>query len=190
MLALVLTCSSATASASNGIPDEDAVSFNVIACPQGHHFQPGGRKAGPFEVIVACRNTLIGDVEVVCSDPRFCDKKEIPGRYTGWNWTPNSSNMEWSDKRWSTNATGFAWSRFGNSLYISTSKNFGSGGIFVLNLEGRTSRQLLPLGEQVSIEHRGPGYRILSIDPDGRRLHYEIAGSSDEHTMELDEADR
>ncbi|MDR3431349.1 MAG: hypothetical protein P4L95_05490 [Rouxiella aceris] len=155
------------------------------ACRQGIHHQPHG----PFAVIAFCEDALGAYIAVACYNPGVCKKSELPDktiRFDGWSF----QSRTWQQDPWTSDVTAFAWSPDGKYLYVSTSEIYGSGGLYALNLEKRTFRQLLPTGGNVSGNHPADGYEIGAIDADGNHLHYLIGDPPVEHTLPLNYAKR
>jgi hypothetical protein len=162
-------------------PNKQVVRLVGTACRQGVHRQPNG----PFAVIAFCEDALGSYVAVVCYKPGACEKAEYPDgtiRFAGWSY----QSRTWQQDPWTSDVTALAWSPDGKYLYVSTSEIYGSGALYLLNLEERTFRQLLPTGETVSDNNPGDGYEITAIDADGHHLRYETGDPPVEHTLALD----
>ncbi len=86
----------------------------------------------PFEVYVFCEGALGRYIGIM--------RKGQMGapNIGGWTFT----NRFWQDDTWSTDVMSIAWVNDGKSLLVSTSEIYGEGGIYILNLESRSSRIL------------------------------------------------
>lgn len=140
-------------------------------CYHGIHHQPNG----PFAIMLFCEDAVGSYAAVVCYDTGKCEKSTYPDgsiRFEGWN----LNNRVWQDKLWGSDITSFAWSTNEKKLYIATSSIYGSGGIYELELEKRTAKQMLPNRKHVTPSDPGQGYVITSIDKDGESLNYQTIG--------------
>jgi len=52
------------------------------------------------------------------------------------------SSRFWQGQLWSNDVTSFAWTESGTELLVSTSAIYGSGALFLLNLEAQESKML------------------------------------------------
>jgi hypothetical protein len=169
----------------NAVSDTGLVMpLNSRLCPQGMHHQPNG----PFAVIVFCEDALGTYIAVICYDPGICERSETPDRkirFEGWS----LASRIWQEKSWASDITSLAWSPDGKRLYLSTSEIYGTGAIYVLNLEQHTFRQLLPADAPRSVNQPANSYEITAIDSDGRHLHFTNGDPPVEHTLTLDESE-
>jgi hypothetical protein len=117
-------------------------------CPHGLHQAP----QGPFAVMLYCEDALGTYLAVI----RF----ESIGSPVTENGRWSLNNRYWHDATWGSDITGFKWINHGAELVVSTSPAYGSGGLFVLDLEARTFKQSKPKGAKASITEPGPGYTI------------------------------
>jgi hypothetical protein len=101
------------------------------------------------------------------------------------------SDRVWQDSTWAGDATSFVWTSDGRSLITATSTNYGTGGLFQLDLARRTVRQLEPQDRMVSMGAPGPGYVLERIDLERGVVHFHAlpwnlpAGESPEDSLVL-----
>jgi len=122
--------------------------WNPDRCISAVHPHPHS----PFAVALFCENAIGTYLSVVHLGPIGASASKN-GRWT-------LENRYWYDSLWSSDITGFRWSKDGMQLTVSTSPIYGSGGYFELDLKTRTAKQLLPEGAAVSVDKPGPGYDI------------------------------
>jgi len=122
-------------------------------CPHGLHSQPNG----PFAVFLFCEDALGSYISVLYADPIGAPATPATHRW-------RLDDRYWYDPQWGADVTSYAWSPDGKRLFVATSEIYGSGGLFELNLQERTARQILPR-EPIPSGQPRPGYEILSIDP-------------------------
>jgi hypothetical protein len=106
----------------------------------------------PFAVTLFCEDALGTYMSVIYLEPIGAPST------TNGRW--KLEDRYWHDPLWGSDITGFKWAKDGLYLLVSTSPIYGSGGLFELNLESRTAKQLLPKGTVVSVNKPGPGYNV------------------------------
>ena len=107
---------------------EEVVSVYARSCIQGIHKQP----KGIFALHVFCDDALGTNVAV------FFDDLGAPfsGKY-------NLGNRFWQGEEWNYDVTSFSWLKE-NRLLLATSNIYGSGDVFMLNLEEQTYKVIFP----------------------------------------------
>ena len=97
------------------------------ACSGGAHQQPDG----PFAVYVFCDDAVGTNIAVFYSglgEPR----------YPKWTVTKRF----WQSDAWGADVSAFAWVPHRNFVIVTTSEVYGTGGVYLLDLERQTSSEL------------------------------------------------
>jgi hypothetical protein len=95
-------------------------SISGVACKRGSHIQP----QGPFGVYVFCDDALGTNIAVFypeLGEPRF-EKWTLTRRF-------------WQDGPWSADVSALGWVPNRNLLVVTTSEIYGTGAVYLLNLE-------------------------------------------------------
>src|ERR1700676_973030 len=102
-------------------------SISGLSCKGGLHAQPGG----PFGVYVFCDDALGTNIAV------FYPQLGEP-RYEKWTLT----RRFWQDGQWSADVSALGWVPGRNLLVVATSAIYGTGAVYLLNLEKQTHTTL------------------------------------------------
>jgi hypothetical protein len=97
---------------------------------------------GPFAVMTFNEGALGVNIGVI-----YYDKMRVPADGNWW-----ISERFWSDRLWSSDVTNILWGPSGKYLYVSTSRIYGNGGVFRLDLKNRTAEQFYPTNDISSTE--------------------------------------
>jgi hypothetical protein len=57
------------------------------------------------------------------------------------------SERFWSDRLWSSNVTSILWGPKGQFLYVATSRIYGDGSVFRLNLKEKSAKKIFPVDD-------------------------------------------
>jgi len=146
ILSIILTMVISVATAN------EVVQISSNFCAPGSHKQPNGL----FALFVFCDDVLGTNVAV------YLHKIGTPivGKYS-------RGRRFWQGEKWSWSATSYSWINK-NRLLIGTSLNFGSGSVFLLNLEAQTYEEVLPLEDGACTS------RLLAVD--GNKVKVEFTG--------------
>lgn len=123
---------------------EESFSYLIQAsgkyCKHGLHAQPNG---GPFSIFLFCDDALGSNIGVINTEPgagpgaiQLTEAKVWDKWYT--------FDRFWQEKEWATDVVNFAWSPSLRYIYVATSRIYGDGGLFRLDLKERTAVRLLP----------------------------------------------
>ncbi len=141
--------------------------INVSArhCNQGAHFQPNG----PYAVYVFCDDALATNIAI------FFDKLRDPfrGKY-------KLHKRFWQDFEWGIDVSSFAWLKDREHIIVATSRIYGTGKVFKLELE--TQRQEVVfypsedicLTEIVRVEFQKLTLKITDCDMKSREIQIAI----------------
>ncbi|MCP4326198.1 MAG: hypothetical protein GY787_31055 [Alteromonadales bacterium] len=96
-------------------------------CLEGVHQQSNG----PFAIFVFCDDALGSNISVFLKDigAPFSGKYSLGSRF-------------WQGQLWSNDVTSFVWLENRTELLVATSGSYGSGGIYLLNLNDQESKIL------------------------------------------------
>jgi len=137
-------------SCSVAFADNTPTSITARACVDGTHKQPNG----VFAIYVFCDDALGTNVSI------FLKKLGAPlsGKYA-------LGKRFWQDKEWSNDVTSYVWLKDKRYLLLATSGIYGSGSLYLLNLEEQTSTVLY--------QDTSASLEITSIKGDFVTLRYE-----------------
>ena len=109
-------------------------------CAQRLYQQPNG---GPFSVFLFCDDAAGSNIGVINTSGGAGPGRIELGPTKEWSkW--NVNDRFWQDRAWATDVTSFAWSPDLRSLYVATSKIYGTGAVYKLDLVSRTFSVLIP----------------------------------------------
>ena len=105
-------------------------------CKSGSHRQAGG----PFAIYVFCDDALGANIAI------FLTQMGVPqqGQYT-------LTNRFWQSNEWGADITSFAWLPGGKNLILATSSIYGTGKVYLLQLEPQSATTLYSADEGVCI---------------------------------------
>jgi hypothetical protein len=115
---------------------------------------------GPFATLIFAEDALAIHIGII-----YYDQMAVPKDGNWW-----ISERFWQDRKWGSDITSLAWSLSGKYLYLATSRIYGDGGVFRLNLLEKEYVRIYPrtekeLGEILYTEIIGldKAKRILEI---------------------------
>ncbi len=116
--------------------DIAVIKVSAINCKQGAHFQPNG----PYAVYVFCDDALATNIAI------FFDKLRDPirGKYS-------LHERFWQDFEWGSDVSSFAWLKDREHIIVATSRIYGTGKVFKLELETQAQEVVYYPGEDICL---------------------------------------
>ncbi len=152
--------------------ESDIIDASYQKCIHGLHPQPSG---GPFSVFLFCDDALGSNIGIILTE-RGAGPGDIKLDYPKvWRW--EESNRFWQDRTWAADVVNFAWSPSKRYLYVATSRIYGDGGFFKIDLREHTYQRLIPRPDAPYKSQLGGGYRtrIENIDSENKKITVAIS---------------